>query len=422
MRTTIHRKLLAGLFLLFFFSGGIRAGGQVLARYAVTARAGAGIAPLAIPCDLPADLPGKGRLALFETREGTEREIPCQTEPGERQLLWILFDHDAGDREYLLRRIQESPPPSAPVTVRKSETAITVFREGKPVLTYNHAEIAPPEGVDMKFRRSAFIHPLWSPGGEILTRIQPPDHYHHYGIWNPWTKTVIDGREVDFWNLLKGEGTVRYAGCLDMVEGALFGGMKLYQEHIFFPEQGMERVALTELWDIRVWASPHPGIHMVDLTSTLNSPLPEGILLDAYRYGGGIGYRATEKWHKDNSTVLTSEGKTREEADGTSARWCITGGESATAAGKSGILFLSHPSNRMHPEPMRVWPSDANGGRGDLFFEFCPIRHQPWKLERAKNYLLRYRLVVFDGTMEPGEAEKYWQAYACDPCITCQAP
>jgi hypothetical protein len=75
---------------------------------------------------------------------------------------------------------------------------------------------------------------------------------------------------------------------------------------------------------------PVKNVFIIDYTTSLNSPLPNGIMLDAYRYGGGIGFRATEKWHKDNCTVLTSEGKTRTDADGSNARWCIVEGESDT--------------------------------------------------------------------------------------------
>ena len=284
-------------------------------------------------------------------------------------------------------------------------------------MTYVHAEVFPPEGVDAKFRRSAFIHPLWSPEGEVLTRIQPPDHYHHYGIWNPWTKTTISGREVDFWNLYKGQGTVKFGGYLNAVQGPVYAGFAVFQEHVFFAERGREKVAMNEVWDVRVWESADKAISVVDLTSTLNTPLPEGIMLDAYRYGGGIGFRATEKWHKDNCSVLTSEGKSRAEADGSNARWCIVEGESSGKSGRSGILFLSHPSNRMHPEPMRVWPLDGNGGRGDMFFEFCPIRHNDWQLLPGNNYTLKYRMVVFDGKMTPEEAEKHWKAFATAPGV-----
>jgi hypothetical protein len=173
---------------------------------------------------------------------------------------------------------------------------------------------------------------------------------------------------------------------------------------------------MNEILDVRTWNAGE-NVWIVDYTTSLNSPLPNGIMLDAYRYGGGIGFRATEKWHKDNCTVLTSEGKTRIDADGSNARWCIVEGESAAAAGRSGILFLSHPSNRMHPEPMRVWPLDANGGRGDMYFEFVPIRHDDWKLETKKDYTLKYRMVIFDGKMDAKTAEMYWNSFASMPQI-----
>jgi len=71
----------------------------------------------------------------------------------------------------------------------------------------------------------------------------------------------------------------------------------------------------------------------------------------------------------------------------------------------------------MHPEPMRVWPLDANGGRGDLFFEFTPIRYEDWELHPFKKYALRYRMVVFDGEMKPEMAERYWYSFATQPKV-----
>ena len=66
----------------------------------------------------------------------------------------------------------------------------------------------------------------------------------------------------------------------------------------------------------------------------------------------------------------------------------------------------------MHPEPMRIWPLNANGGRGDMFFEFCPIRHNEWKIEPEKNYILKYRMIIFDGEMSPELAEIHWNSFA----------
>ena len=90
----------------------------------------------------------------------------------------------------------------------ENETVIYIGKQ--PVLTYVHKETLPPAGVDPVYKRSAYIHPLYSPGGEILTMIQPPDHWHHYGIWNPWTRTHFGEYKVDFWNLADetGNGTL----------------------------------------------------------------------------------------------------------------------------------------------------------------------------------------------------------------------
>lgn len=407
MRTTVFL-----LFLLMVQT----AFSQELARFTVRPQKGAGLSPVAVSLDGLNYNTDNGRIALFLMTASGEKEVPSQLESGQSARLWFVFDNKTGEKKYVIRTTTQPESFQPAITLHTDDQTTTVWNGNSPVLSYQHAVALPPAGVDLKYKRSGFIHPLYSPGGEVLTRIQAPDHYHHYGIWNPWTKTNIDGREVDFWNLYLGQGTVKFAGYLDAVEGNIFSGFKVRQEHVYFLEGGGENTALNEVWDVRVW-NLKPGISVVDLTTTLNSPLPNGILLDAYRYGGGIGYRATEKWHKENCTVLTSEGKNRAAADGTNARWCITEGESAVKEGRSGILFLSHPANRMHPEPMRVWPPDANGNRGDMYFEFCPIRHQEWKIEPEKNYTLKYRMIVFDGKITPEEAEMYWKSFASAPKI-----
>lgn len=93
---------------------------------------------------------------------------------------------------------------------------------------------------------------------------------------------------------------------------------------------------------------------LIDYTTTIKSPLENGILFDAYRYGGGIGFIATGKWHKENTPVLTSESKNHLTADGSSKKWAIIEGESKTKAVRSGILFMGYPNNKDFPEPMRV--------------------------------------------------------------------
>lgn len=304
------------------------------------------------------------------------------------------------------------------VVVRKDDKTITLSCGGHDILSYYHALHPVPEGVDPAYRRSGFIHPLNSPSGKVLTRIQPPDHYHHYGVWGPWTKTHIEGKEVDFWNLKKKQGTVRFAELISTKSGTL-GGFSVRQEHVQFLSDGKERVVMDEVWNVRAAAAEveKNRAWIVDCVSKFKNLLDTPIVLDQYRYGGGLGFRATERWTRDNCTILTSEGKTRSNADGTRARWCDINGEIGNKNHTSGVLFLSHTANREHPEPMRVWPESSVGGKGEVFFEFCPIRLNGWTLEPNKEYVLRYRMIVYDGKLKPETMEILWENYAHPPYV-----
>ncbi len=360
-----------------------------------------------------------GNIVLYEISPSGEKEIPCQLEPGYSAKLWFVLSGVSAkntERKFVLKLENKVADSQTKVLLNKDYKDLTLIKNDKSILSYRYATTFPPDGINPIFKRSGFIHPLWSPGGEVLTRIQAPDHYHHYGIWGPWTKTTIEGRSVDFWNLYEGQGTVQFAGFLSEEEGQVFSGFQALQQHIDFGAKGEDQIAMNEILDVRAW-NIGEGIWMIDYTTSLNSPLKNGIMLDAYRYGGGIGFRATEKWHKDNCTVLTSDGKTRADADGSFAKWCIVEGESTSEKGRSGILFMSHPSNRKHPEPMRIWPLDANASRGDMYFEFVPIRHEYWKINPKQNYTLKYRMIVFDGKIDAKTAEMYWNSFAKNPVI-----
>lgn len=380
-------------------------------------------APVSVPLDNLNYNTDKGKLVLYEVTSGKELEVPSQLETGYSARLWfiLLGKYAPGTvRTFMIKREKNATPTTtdSSIALKQDYKDLSLVFHDKPILTYRFATTYPPDGVDPIFKRSGFIHPLWSPEGEVLTRIQPPDHRHHYGIWGPWTHTHIGDRQVDFWNLGEGQGTVKFAGFLSEVQGAIYSGFKALQQHIDFGAKGEDKIAMNEILDVRTWNADKAGkVWVIDYTTSLNCPLDSGIMLDAYRYGGGIGFRATEKWKKDNCTVLTSDNKTRADADGSYARWCIVEGESGTPEGRSGILFMSHPSNRMHPEPMRVWPLNANEGRGDMYFEFVPIRHNDWKLDQRKEYTLKYRMIVFDGKMDAKTAEMYWNSFAYTPEI-----
>jgi hypothetical protein len=359
-------------------------------------------------------------LKLYETVKGKEIDLPCQIENGVSPRLWWILSGNtpAGtSRSFAVYRVPKDKASPA-VAVQNTGTVLRVLKDGKTVLDYAIKLVYPPKGIDTMYRRDAFIHPLVSPSGNILTQISPKDHYHHVGIWNPWTRVRTGGHVTDFWNLYSHQGTVRFAGINALIEGQVFGGFNVRQEHVDFQGKNREEITLNEVWDVRVWnADPLGGkAWVIDINSFISVPGAAEAVLEAYRYGGGLGFRATADWDKTNSWVNTSEGKVRADADGTRARWADAGGMFRNST-ESGIVFFSHPSNRQHPEPMRVWPLDQNG-RGDVFFEFCPIRHKDWVLYPGNVYSQKYRLIVYDGKVPVELSEKLWKDYADPPVVT----
>ncbi len=294
-----------------------------------------------------------------------------------------------------------------------NEEGVTLKWKNNRLLQYNSVAVELPQGVDSAYTRGAFIHPLKTLSGITLTRIQPDDHYHHVGIWNPWTKTTFQGREIDFWNLAKKQGTVRFKNLESIQSGNVFGGFSVSQDHIDLTAPEGEKVAMTEKWEVKLYQPGKSSYYIVDFLSILECATDSSITLNQYRYGGGIGFRATELWNKDNCGVITSEGKTRLDGDASQAKWCNVYGTVDSSI--SGILFMCNPDNFEFPQPMRIWPDNANDGIGNMFFQFCPIRHKDWHLEIGKEYYQQYRLIVYDGEMPDELAEQLWQDYANPP-------
>lgn len=291
------------------------------------------------------------------------------------------------------------------------DSVLTIYKGDQPLLTYQFKTVYPPPGQDSSYQRSGFIHPVSTLAGQQLTRIQPDDHYHHYGIWNPWTHTLFEGDTVDFWNLHKNLGTIRFDQLLDYKVDGCDAMYTALHNHVVFKEDGSEKVALHEWQTVKVHLPEgQNSYYWIDITIKMRCATSSPLRLLTYRYGG-LGWRGVESWGRDNCEVLTSEGNTRAETDGSRARWCMVHGELSQNA-MGGIAILSHPTNFNHPEPLRIWDGDANGGKGNLFVNFSPTKDRDWLLEPGQTYTLNYRLVVFDGKPDVAHIENKWQHFA----------
>jgi hypothetical protein len=373
--------------------------------------------PVSVLLEGMAQLESGAELQLRESelvRRSGRVPVAAQIEPGDPpRLWWILAGTTPAGRERHYELVKAPGAKGSHVTATKDDKFLQIQMGDTKVLRYNHAPVPPPEGESPLYTRSAFIHPLWSPTGAVLTDIHPADHIHHVGIWMPWTKTKFEGQEVDFWNLKEGQGTVRFVKFLSTTSGPVYGGFQAEQEHVALETAQGEKVVLKEVWDVRVYnvGGPDKGYWLWDFKSTQRCVADSPLHHIKYRYGG-FGYRAAAEWKGENASYLTSEGKTRKDGHGTRARWCDTSGRIADRW--AGIVHMSHPKNFRHPESMRIWP----GFDQEVFFNWAPGQLGDWVMEPGKDHVFRYRLYVHEGKITVPDAERLWRDFAEPPNVT----
>jgi hypothetical protein len=206
---------------------------------------------LAIPASADLDaitfLPDSA-LALLQVQSNNKRlPVPFQiNQDGRRTLHWMVGPQPGKKAVFeLVKKTSDSDIAGAEsirggVTEGDSIRAVadngelTISNGNQHLLQYVYKTVYPPAGIDTAYKRSGFIHPLWSPHGQVLTRIQAPDHYHHYGVWDPWTHVLYKGDTVDFWNLKDRKGTVRFTRFASIVSGPVFAQYEALQEHVAF--------------------------------------------------------------------------------------------------------------------------------------------------------------------------------------------
>ena len=140
----------------------------------------------------------EGRLYLREqaTRHsGSSTQIPVQClgpSSADNPILCWLMPSEASERKAFV--LEESPRagrPTMQVLRQEGGSRFEIAEEGKPVLQYNYAKVEPGDLLDKvsdsnrkyAVARNDYIHPLYGPQGEILTRDWPLEHPHHRGIY-----------------------------------------------------------------------------------------------------------------------------------------------------------------------------------------------------------------------------------------------
>lgn len=280
------------------------------------------------------------------------------------------------------------------------------FPEGKPpVFGWQKELLADPKGGE-KFASSAFIHPLRTPGGFVCTTIQPADHMHHLGIWWPWKFVEVGGRKFNTWEIQEGQGAHVARSVKQLSSGPDKVEWEFRNETVIKPDDADPKVIILET--AQVILTQRADATVLDIT-VRQKAADAPVTIAAYRYSG-FSWRGPESWNKDNSTMLTSAGKGRDDANGSPARWVAVSGKSPD--GTSSVLFLSAAEKLAGtPENLRVW--DSKSHHGAPFVNFNPVQQKPLLLDAANPAVSHrsYRIIAADRAMDAVTAEAEWKKW-----------
>ena len=277
---------------------------------------------------------------------------------------------------------------------------LTLMNGKKPIMTYNATYVPSPDPQQPFYGRSGFIHPVVTPAGRVVTEGFPADHLHQHGLMFAWTSSTIEGRPVDFWNSRAEQGRVEHVST----ESANADSMVVHLQHID-DTAAQPTVVLKETWEIR--RVPHASYHVFDLVSTQTCATEKPIKIRKYHYGA-MCIRGNQQWLA-KSSMVTSEGKTRQNGNHTRPNWVALWG--MVDAEPCGIAAMSHPTNFRAPQPVRLHPSKP-------YFCFAPMVAGAFEIKPGKPYQSRFRFVAFDGEVDKDGLNRVWQDFSLEPQAT----
>jgi len=288
------------------------------------------------------------------------------------------------------------------ISVVETDDALLLQKGAQTILRYNKAIQHAPPGVDSIYSSSGYIHPVFTPTGQVATGAFSEDHAHQRGIFVAGTNTTFRGEKVDFWNLHQKLGRTEHAKTLSVGTSNDSASFTVLNNHVATTGNA-ETVVLHEI--LTVTAHQTSGESFVfDIESSQSLATEDPLVFNEYHYGG-MALRGSNLWTPLESNpdgtceFLTSEGHDRIEGNHTHPRWVsMNGVVDGTAAN---ITALCHPNNFRSPQAVRIHPKMP-------YFTFAPMFDGEFSIQPGETYTSRYRYLVTSSKPDVDWIEQQW--------------
>jgi hypothetical protein len=276
---------------------------------------------------------------------------------------------------------------------QETETSLALHNRGKVVWQHVH-----DRKTGKPYMRLGLLD------GTELTRPCPmpkgyarADHVWHKGLW--WSWKYING--VNFWEKTQ-EGTEPVEVEVEMGEA----GDAVITLGILYHEKD-KPVIVKETRVLRVSAPDASGSYRVDWEATFTPAGDKDVVFNKNSYGG-FAYRGAAEYARDKKKpesweFLDHEGR-RDGSNNKQCRWVAFRG-TAQNGEPAAIAIFDHPANPRHPS----WWQTRNQYP---YLNPSLTCKEDYRLKTGQKLVLRYRVVVRQGTADRELFEGRWRAFA----------
>lgn len=282
----------------------------------------------------------------------------------------------------------------------KAKGTLHVTEGTSPVLTFCYGDQL-PGGVDKKYTRSCYIHPLWSPGGEVITDDFPKDHPHHHGVF--WAWPVVKVREQTTQNWHPHDPPLRHHFVKWLEQTVDDTGATISLENRWLLDNN-EEVAREQ---VQLVIHPQSGLtRYIDVGITIQAvggPLTLQGTHEGRKGYGGFCWRAAPAL--GNAIITTESGISKDDLVNQDHWWVDL------STSRTGMAIL--PGGQYPELPPKWMARKSYAG----FVNVSWPGLEPVTLEEDQSVSLRQRLYLHDGRLNSEEIDKAARSYLTEESI-----
>ncbi|MCP4375838.1 MAG: hypothetical protein GY794_06650 [bacterium] len=272
---------------------------------------------------------------------------------------------------------------------------LEIFDGDKCVLRYNFRNVPVPKTAKGKYAvpRSDYIHPLYGPGGEVLTKDYSPRHPHHRGLYWAWPEVYYKSQRRDLHAL---QGVFARPDKIVRAEGGKDSATITAKSKWLWDKEEI----VSETATITANRAGADGLRIIDLRFEFTA-LVEGVSIarrgrKAY---GGFNMRLSTR--KDQKIIKHTDpvGKKPRRA------WAQLVGTPPKGKTPVTVAVCQHVTNPCAPGDWVTYP-EINWLQPTF-----PSKGVKYELAKGKPLVLRFRLCIQNGKMTDEQLAKQWKDF-----------